>query len=119
MTQQGRGRISFLFLIVEIGVEARGSESPCVLIEASHQVSPHRSAVHQVSRLGDQSGTSYGEGLFSRVGRGMGLMVDWRRNMDWIMFVVVNRRRVRRGRRRMMLMIYRSVVVWLVVLLFV
>ena len=95
-----------------------------MMIEAAHQVSSHGSPVHQVPGLGHQGGTCYGQALFSRLGRGRRrvvlVMINWRRNMDWIMFVVVNRRRRRRGRRgRMMLMIYRSVVVWLVVLWFV
>ena len=93
-----------------------------MVIEAAHQVSSHGSPVHQVPGLGHQGGTCYGQTLFSRLGRGRGrgravlVMINWRRNMDWIMFVVIDRR----GRRRMMmLMVDRSVVVRLVVLWFV
>ena len=45
-------------------------------------------------------------------------MVHWRRNMNWVMFVLVVHRRGR-GRGRMMFMVDRGVVVWLVVLWFV
>ena len=92
-----------------------------MLVEAAQEVSSHGSPVHQVSGLGHQGGACYGQALFSRVGRGWGVLVviNWGRNMDWIVFVVVDRSRRWRRRRMLMLMVDRSVVVWLVVLWFV
>ena len=65
--------------------------------------------------------TCYGQTLFSRVWL---VMIDWRRNVDWVVFVVVDwrgRRRMmfvvdRRRRWRMMFVVDWSVVVRLVVL---
>ena len=56
--------------------------------------------------------TCYGQTLFSRVWL---VMIDWRRNVDWVVFVVVDRRR----RWRMMFVVDWSVVVRLIVLWFV
>ena len=116
MTRQGRGSSkgsSFLFLIVEISIEARGSKSPGVLVESSQEVSAHGSPVHQVSGLRDESGARYGEALLSGVGRGV--VVHWRGDMNWVMFVLVHWRG-RGRRRRVMFMVDGSVVVRLVVL---